>query len=305
MKPALLVNPRAGGNRRAERRAALRAAFGSAGPVAESGGPEELGPILEQWRTDGVDVIAVSGGDGTMHATIRALAAVWGADALPRLLLLQAGTLGLVARSTGTTAPEVALRRLVAHLDAGTALPEGSLGTLSLSGRLAFNAGLGLVHTLAQWFLEAQSSGVSAAYETTLRAAASALTGGRVLEECFRPWPGEAYLDGARVDPSRLYGIYASVVPDMWIFRSFAAIPVTDAQFRLARLQLGPLALLSRIPLVVAGVPDPIGPGNAVGAQELVLTHPEGVAFMADGEFYREPERLEIRAGPVLRVVQP
>ena len=305
MKPALLVNPNAGGNRNPRRRAALVEAFADAGPVAQTEAPEALHAVLRRWRDDGVDLLAVSGGDGTFHATVRAMAEVWGADALPRVVPLHGGTLGLVARSTRAPSPELALRRLVARLRADEPLAEAPLGTLSLSGRLSFNVGLGLIHVLATWFLEAQSTGVSAAWETTLRAAGSVLGGGRILDECFRPWPGQVHIDGVEVDATRLYGLYASSVPDMWIFRSFRAIPVQEGQFRLARLQLGPLALLARIPMVVAGVPDPIGPGNAIGAREIVLSHPEGVAFMSDGEFYREPERLVVRAGPVLRAVIP
>lgn len=73
---------------------------------------DALGPTLLEHIRAGVNVLAVAGGDGTLHHTLNALASLGGGTPWPgTLLVLRGGTLNIVARSLGPMVePAEALR---------------------------------------------------------------------------------------------------------------------------------------------------------------------------------------------------
>lgn len=76
---------------------------------------DALEPTLGELVRDGVNVLAVAGGDGTLHHTINALARLGGGAPWPgTLLVLRGGTLNIISRTLGPTLdPAEALRAFV------------------------------------------------------------------------------------------------------------------------------------------------------------------------------------------------
>lgn len=102
----------------------------------------ELDNALDDFARRGVNVIAVAGGDGTLHHSLNALARSYEetsdeASLRPwpgSLLVLRGGTLNIVARSLGESAslaPDVALTRLLARMKTTGTRKLGELSTLT------------------------------------------------------------------------------------------------------------------------------------------------------------------------------
>ena len=101
----VVVNPRAGRNRRADERAdRLGDVLGGQGWVRETASLAHLDDVAAECRARAIDVLGVCGGDGTLARTLSALVRVYGSDALPRILPLRAGTMNTVARAMGCSA---------------------------------------------------------------------------------------------------------------------------------------------------------------------------------------------------------
>ncbi len=137
----VLVNGRADRGRMARQGAAL------AGPwplhcTADLTGLRRA--VAELLAVDGVNVLALAGGDGTVHHTCNVLAALDAEAAArglaaprPRLLLLRGGTMNILARATGHhVRPEKSLRRFVRDHGAAPlgALPTQPLASLTVRG---------------------------------------------------------------------------------------------------------------------------------------------------------------------------
>jgi hypothetical protein len=113
LRVGVVVNPRA----RAVRAAgpslvASVAEAAGAGLVCETGDLGALrGALVRLVAGEGVNVLAVLGGDGTVHAAVNGLLALTGAASgappppLPRILVLRGGTLNIVGRTLGTAGP--------------------------------------------------------------------------------------------------------------------------------------------------------------------------------------------------------
>ncbi len=74
---------------------------GRRGEVVSTYSLEDVGQAVRDFRRYEVDIIAISGGDGTIHRTIEGLLREYGSDPLPPLLLLPSGTQNMIPRSFG------------------------------------------------------------------------------------------------------------------------------------------------------------------------------------------------------------
>ena len=66
---------------------------------------DELYRIAEDFRRDDIDVLAISGGDGTNHVTLTGFLDVYGGHTMPQVALLRGGTMNTVANSVGVGGP--------------------------------------------------------------------------------------------------------------------------------------------------------------------------------------------------------
>lgn len=97
-RPGVVGNPRSRANR-ADAGAAVRARAAGL-PYAEPDTPHALLAALRGFAADGVDLVVVNGGDGTLREVLTALPHAY--DAPPALAVLSAGKVNLAARVLGS-----------------------------------------------------------------------------------------------------------------------------------------------------------------------------------------------------------
>src|SRR5580704_7959063 len=111
----VVLNPKSRRNLRDPRAASrLARTLGDSGVVREARSIDELYRIAEDFRRDDIDVLAISGGDGTNHVTLTGFLDVYRGHTMPQVALLRGGTMNTVANSVGV----------------GRGKPEGLLGRL-------------------------------------------------------------------------------------------------------------------------------------------------------------------------------
>jgi diacylglycerol kinase (ATP) len=112
----VVLNPRSRRNLR-DPGAAVRLArrLGDHGVVREARSIDELYRIAEDFRRDDIDVLAISGGDGTNHVTLTGFLDVYAGHTMPQVALLRGGTMNTVANAVGVRhgKPEGLLGRLL------------------------------------------------------------------------------------------------------------------------------------------------------------------------------------------------
>jgi len=94
------------------------------GVVREARSIDELYRIAEDFRALKIDLLGISGGDGTNHITLTGFIDVWG-GALPQIAFLRGGTMNTVANSVGVRRgkPEGLLARLIQDYAARASRP--------------------------------------------------------------------------------------------------------------------------------------------------------------------------------------
>src|ERR1700733_419066 len=112
----VVLNPRSRRNLRDPRAASrLARALGDHGVVREARTLDDLYRIAEDFKKLQIDVLGISGGDGTNHVTLTGFINVYAGNQLPQIAFLRGGTMNTVANSVGIRRgkPEGLLGRLM------------------------------------------------------------------------------------------------------------------------------------------------------------------------------------------------
>src|SRR5205085_1186576 len=93
----------------------LERALGAHGSIRQARSIEELHRIAHDFRALEIDVLAISGGDGTSGVTVTGFLEVYRDQPLPAIALLRGGTMNTIANSVGVRRepPDQLLARLV------------------------------------------------------------------------------------------------------------------------------------------------------------------------------------------------
>ncbi len=330
----VVTNPNSRKNRGQEGLAArLQEILGERGLVRETRSPEELGPVLDEFRAEGVRTWVADGGDGSLHWLLNTAAARFGGpEALPTLVSravpTNGGTIDFVAHHVGLRGRgEAILRHLVALETRGEAPPLVGVPTVVLRGRtvagqevtrLGFAAAVAGVGAgfFAKYYAVPCGGGPRAIVEVIARGIASFAVGApglrRVVparwvaygEELRGRVQGEVELDGERLPFRELTALNVGAFPiDLGgVVKVFQQ--ARGGQLGVIAGEISDLGMVLSLPRLFRGKP--------LGARGLVDRPARRVRAWAepagpfrpvmDGEFLPPLVELELSPGPSVAV---
>lgn len=272
--------------------------------------------------------VVLCGGDGSHSAGITALARAFGNE-LPSIALAPGGTVNTVAKGWGLRGEPVAYtRRLLASVEAGTAartrrptlviepekkekkdrhsgVPSRESGANGDLRRLGFIFGAGLVSRFFELYDAAGAPGLGTAANITARVFAGSFVGGRTAKRVLTPAECTLLVNGAPAPFDRLSLLCASVVDDVGLgLRLLYRASESHERFHVVATPLSPNELGPQMTRVLRGLPLRGERVDAL-AESLELSFPAGTgSYVVDGELVRG-DRVVVRAGPVLDVLEP
>ncbi len=325
----VIFNPRSGRNLRDPRAAGrLARTLGDHGVVREAGSLDELYRIAEDFRRLRIDVLGISGGDGTNGVTITGFLDVYAGSALPQIAFLRGGTMNTVANSVGVRRgpPEGLLHRLIQSYVARAAMPlrDVERHVMRLRGasvrkagktheshpplpeKYGFLFGTGVVYGfLAEYYREGPPNPVVAA-KTLLRGVGSTMVGGEMIRRMAAPFRGTVETDDGTKWAERDYlAIAGGTIDQIGLnFRPFHRYEEKPGAFHLLGIHTSPLGFVGQLPRIWRGAP--MTPGHALES----LTHratihsaSRQIRYMVDGDLHECEGPLTVSIGPRVRIV--
>jgi diacylglycerol kinase family enzyme len=318
----VVVNPRSRRNLR-DPGAALRLArqLGDHGVVRSAHSIDELYRIAQDFQRDAIDVLAISGGDGTNHVTLTGFIDVYGGHVMPQVALLRGGTMNTVANSVGVHGrPEGLLGRLIRDYARHASMPlenverhvmritpearEGNAG----KAQYGFLFGTGVVAGyLSEYYAGGDPTPLVAA-QTLLRGIGSALVGGEMIRRMARPFRGTVTLDdGTTWDERDYLAVAAGTIANIGLnFRPFHRYGEQPGRFHVLGIHASPVAFVKELPRIHRALP--MRPGKAYDAVSSGMVvrgrgRDEGIKYMIDGDLHEARGELRVSVGPQVRLV--
>jgi diacylglycerol kinase family enzyme len=307
----LILNPKSLRNRR-DKQAHARFAdrLEGRGLVRTTKSFEELRETAREFHRVGIDLLAISGGDGTSHVTLSTFASVYGDSALPPVALLCAGTMNTVAHSLGVrhANPDALLKSLVDKYGRWTTVERRAMRISSdgAEGSLGFLFGTGVVQGFLREYYESGQPTPIDAVRTLARGIGSAVVGGSTIRRIAEPFRGSVTLgDGTFWNESAYLAVAAGTVAHIGFqFRPFYRCRERPDAFHALGIHASPSDFVKELPRIWRG--QPMRPGRAAEAlaSRMVLrSAAKRIEYMVDGDLYQTDSDVVVAIGPTIRFV--
>jgi len=282
--------------------------LGDVGRVIASRSLEELAAAAAVLAAEPPEVIAVHGGDGTLHVTLTALLHAYGDRPLPPIAILGGGTMNVVTGSLRIrTRPLVFLARLATALRAGKDVYTIERRCLRVGDRFGFVFGNGILANFLIEYYKGDTYGPIRAAWLILRLLASAIIRGDLMRRVFRRFRGKVVVDHKTLEFPDLMAVGAGFVREVGLgFKLFDQADDDPNRFAVLAIHSGALALFPDLWAVRAGRGIAARRAFSGIAERVEITgqDPE-MAYTIDGDIYRAPGPLPVSAGPRIAIVDP
>ena len=307
----VVLNPKSRRNLR-DPRAATRLAkkLGDHGIVRAAHSVDELHRIAEDFKRLHIDVLGISGGDGTNHVTITGFLNVYGGSALPSLAFLRGGTMNTVANSVGVAEgrPEGLLGRLMRAYARRASMPLENVErhVMRVGSDYGFLFGTGAAYGfLAEYYRDGEPSPLLAA-KTLARGIASTLVGGDMVQRMAAPFRGSvSFDDGTSWEERDYLSITGGTIAQIGLnFRPFYRFDERPNTFHMLGIYASHMDFVRDLPRMWRAAPMRPGRTYEAVVDRATIRSADGqMRYMIDGDLHEKSGELEVSIGPKVKIV--
>lgn len=275
------------------------------GVVARAETPADLSRAAQEFRTAGVETLAINGGDGTLHVVLSAFARSYDGVPLPAVLPLRGGTMNTIADALGIRESNGdPLRRLLEKRRRGMAARWDERELLRVGESLAFLFGTGAIAGYLRLYYETGRPGHLSAASVLGRGVGSSLLGGAYGNALVNRWRGRVIADGHEWRERDYLAVSAACIDRIGLgFRPWPRASTRRGHFQALGIHCSAAGFIADLPRIWRG--QPMGDGKAIDvmAKRLELHPDQPFDYVLDGDLYRSDGPVVVEAGPSVRFV--
>jgi len=316
----VVLNPKSGKNLRDPGMARrLERTMGDRGIVREARSIDELYRIAEDFQRLKIDVLGISGGDGTNHVTLTGFIDVYKSQSLPQVAFLRGGTMNTVANSIGVPRgkAEALLDRLLRAYAERAVRPLANVErhVMHIGNTYGFLFGTGAVYGyLAEYYRGGggQASPLVAA-RTLLSGVGSALVGGEIVSRIAAPFYGWAeHDDGAtpggemkKWEEREYFAIAGGTIDQIGLnFKPFYRWGERPGAFHLLGIHTTAMGFVRDLPRIWRAEPMRDGKTyEAIATRARLHSHDGTMRYMIDGDLHESKGPLDVTIGPRVQIL--
>jgi len=269
---------------------------------------EELDETAAGLRSAPPAIIAIHGGDGTLHRAVAALGKAFGDTPLPPIAILGGGTMNVVSSSLGIRQKATPyLTSIIEEVRAGRRLETVRRRCLRIGDTLGFIFGNGLMANFLTEYYGAGEYGPARATWLLLRAVGSAMIDGPFIHKIFKRFEGTIEVDGQPLPRTVFIGFGAATVREVGLgFKLNHRADDDVERFGVLAIHGRPAGLIPDFWAVYQGRGiSPKRSFSAVASTVKITPQAGSMAYTIDGDLYRGEGPLTISVGPHIDFVRP
>ena len=268
---------------------------------------EQVRDLAQEFRDRDIDILGISGGDGTIHKTLTTFIKVYGEKPLPRIALLRGGTMNTVATQLGIHGtPELLLSNLILKYHEGETFEETTVRLLKVNGDYGFLFGLGLPSRFVDVYHNSEwRYSQSRAAWLLLHAIVSAMCNSSFAQKINERFDCRLSIDGKLMPFKNYTSIVAGTLPSLgFSFRTLYRARSEPGRFQVVALSTTPRQTLATFPRMIMAQPTRSEHVVDELASSVVMEFEHPISYMLDGDSpERPPRRIEMSTGPLLTCI--
>jgi diacylglycerol kinase (ATP) len=307
----LITNPRSRVNLRDPGRARrLGYLIGSHGTAEATKSLDDLYRVCEEFYKERIDVLGISGGDGTLHHTLTAMIKAYGDTPLPPVAILRGGTMNTIARSFAIFGESPRLTfELVDRQRRGLLheIPSFERTILQIGDKYGFIFGNGIIYNFLHEYYATGKPSPATAAQLIARAAGSTMFRGALAGRIYKRFHARVVADGDRWACEDFITVAAAVVEQIGLgFKPFRRCNERADAFALLGIHTDAVGFVAELPRILAGQPMRRDKVIDRVAQVVTFESDEKLEYIIDGDTYvqEQADALTLRSGPKLRFLR-
>ena len=282
--------------------------IGSHGQAEATQSLDDLYRVCEEFKKERIELLGISGGDGTMHHTLTAMIRTYGAQPLPPVAILRGGTMNTIANSLGIRGetPKLLFELVDKHRRGlGAELELLERPVLQIGDRYGFIFGNGIIYNFLHEYYATGNPSPPTAAKLILSAAGSAMVGGALAKRIYRRFRARVLADGEEWACDDYITVAAAVVEQIGLgFKPFYRCAERPDGFAVLGIHTTALGFVTELPRILAGRPMRRDKVIDRVAHSLVFESDEKLEYIIDGDTYVTDGTLRLQTGPRLRFVR-
>lgn len=304
----LVTNPRSRKNLR-DPSQVMRLAYllGSRGLPEATQSLDDLYRVAEEFKRERIDILAINGGDGTIHVTLSAMIKTYKDEVpLPLIAILRGGTMNTIANSLGIRGRTAEILFNVVdkyHTREEFQILERRI--LRVGDTYGCIFGNGLIYNFLSLYYATGRPSPPTALKVLLRGILSSIVRGSFAKKLFRRFRAQISVDGQTWAREDFAMVAASCVEQIGLgFRPFYRVREDPERFALLGIHApSALSVAWELPRVLRGRPMRRDKVIDALAGEVILRSDEDLAYTVDGDTYVSGRELLLASGPRVRFI--
>jgi len=304
----IILNPYSRSNkRRPERIEKFGFIVGDKGSCHSTETLDEVRDLAKEFKQRDVDILGISGGDGTNHRTLSVFLDVYGDKPLPKIALLRGGTMNNLANQLGAKGKtEKMLSNLILKYHEDLPFVEKEINMVRINGAYGFLFGMGLISRFIKVYQDVDGGPTPTRGALLLaRAMFSSMVNGRFARHLAERFNCDITIDGEKAPFKNYMMIFAGTMSTLGFnFRPLYRSTSEPGKFQCVSISATGGQLLTTFPRAFFALPSNSEHYVDRMASRMVLQFDRPMEYTIDGDFPDEPtDRIEIETGPLLRVI--
>lgn len=268
---------------------------------------DDLRRVAEGFKTRDIDILAISGGDGTTHCTLTTFIQVYGDKPLPKIVFLKGGTLNTVASTLGFRgSPETILSNLLVQYHEDKPFKTVDATLMKINEEYGFLFGIGVIYNFMDIYYNNGDPSAMHALNTLVRAIVSALGNGKFARAMFDRFDAEVVVGGHKWPYANYSAVYAGTINQLGLnFRTFYLVDTNPGKFHAIGFSLPPRNVLAYVPSMYRGKPSGCPNLLEEAESEMTIKLKAPLAYTIDGDMKPPTDFFHITCGPKLTVMVP
>jgi diacylglycerol kinase family enzyme len=278
---------------------------GSRGSSVSTQHIEDVTSLVQKFRDQSIDILAINGGDGSNSIALTALVEVYGQKPLPKIALLRGGTMNIGANSCNIKGtPGGLLLNLVHKYREGHRFETTWRDTLKIEDRVGFVFGLGFIHTFLEALYESGQKSVWGTTKLIGQAVGSALVNGPLAARLFDRIEADVLVDGKTIPQRSFTAIAAATVSQIGMnFSPFFKWDERPHSFHLIGVICSPIKVVNAMPKAYLGKKVSGKKFIDLSASHVFIRSDQELNYTLDGENFSTGKTLALSTGPRLEII--
>ena len=285
----------------------LVAILGTYGTVYVTKNLLEVEKAAEDFIEKGYTILAINGGDGSLHLVINAFKKIFKDAELPDVVILRGGTMNTVSNSLKLKGqPVEILARAVNIYKNKEKFDVIHQQVLKVGDKYGFMTGTGAIAKFLDVYYAGTHTGVVESVKMILRMIMSTITGTDYVKKIFSPVAMKIIIDGKNPGQESYIAVLGCAVRELGIgFAVAHSAHDKKGCFHFTATSMNPFSLILRMWSLWAGKdishPDMYHHGIAA---DVVIEPVGSLRWMFDGEMYDTTGPLQISVGDEIRILK-